>query len=135
MKEKYYLDTSIWLDVYEKRGENSKSAKKLLEKIILENSKLLYSDMISVELKKLHYSSYEACIIFSIDGLKNIERLHVTKMQLSEAKKIAKQRNVPSADAVHAILARDHEAQLISRDWDFQKLKDITIVKSPDELI
>ncbi len=43
---------------------------------------------------------------------------------------------VPFGDAMHAILSRDHEAQLISRDEkDFNKLKDVTIMKKPEDLI
>jgi len=34
----------------------------------------------------------------------------------------------------HAILARNNAAQLISRDWDFAKLKGITKVKLPEDI-
>lgn len=35
----------------------------------------------------------------------------------------------------HAILARDHEAQLVSRDRDFDRIKDIAEAKLPEDLI
>ena len=65
----------------------------------------------------------------------NLKRIHATKEQIQEAIKLAKQRGVPRAHALQAILARDYDAQFISRDRDFEKLKDITITKKPEDLI
>ena len=39
----YYLDTSIWLDFFEKRGKNGEAAFKLIRKIIKEESKIACS--------------------------------------------------------------------------------------------
>ena len=36
---------------------------------------------------------------------------------------------------IHAILARDNESQLVSRDKDFDRLKDITRAKFPEDLL
>lgn len=44
MKQKYYFDTSIWIDLYLERGENGNVAKKLVRKIILEEEVIAYSD-------------------------------------------------------------------------------------------
>ncbi|MBI4983693.1 PIN domain-containing protein [Candidatus Woesearchaeota archaeon] len=131
----YYFDTSIWIDFYDKRGYNGEVAKKLLEKIILQDDFVLYSDIVVIELKKLGFSEYEINQIFSIAKPDHIKRVHSTKNQIEEAKKLAKQKDVPLRDALHAILARDHQAQLISRDWDFERLKDITTAKKPEDLI
>lgn len=48
---------------------------------------------------------------------------------------MANQRDVPLRDALHAVIARDNGAQLVSRDWDFEQLKDITKTKKPEDLL
>ena len=135
MDKQFYPDTSIWIDIYDQRGSNGEVAKRLIEKIILEDDFLFYSDVVVVELKKLGFSEYEINQMLSIAKPDHLHRIHSTKIQLEEAKRVAVQRNVPLRDALHAILARDHEARLISRDRDFDKLKDITIAKRPEECL
>ena len=48
MADKYYFDTSIWLDFFEDRNEpnlpKSKWARELVNKIIENDDKVLYSD-------------------------------------------------------------------------------------------
>ena len=73
--------------------------------------------------------------IFSIVKLENIKRIHIYKEQREEASKLAKIRNVPKRDALHAILSRDNHLQLISRDRHFEKLKDISKAGLPEEFI
>lgn len=131
----FYFDTSIWIDIYDKRGYNGEVAKKLLEKIILKDGVILYSDVVIIELKRLGFSDYEIDEILGLAKPDHIKRVHVIKNQIEESKRAAKQRGVPLRDALHAILARDHQAQLVSRDWDFEKLRDISRVKKPEDLI
>ena len=135
MAEKYYFDTSIWIDIYDKRDYNGEVANKLMKKIIIDDHIVLYSDTIIVELKNIGFSEYEINTVLSIAKPDHIKRVHPTKKQIEEAKKIARQRDVLWGDALHAILARDHEAQLVSRDWHFDKIKDLTRVKKPEDLI
>lgn len=54
---------------------------------------------------------------------------------MQEAKDIAKKRNLPKGDTLHAIIARDNKAILVSRDKPFKKLKDFCIVVKPEEII
>jgi predicted nucleic acid-binding protein len=131
----YYLDTSIWIDIYDKRGYNGEIAKKLMEKIIICNKKIIYSDVVILELKKLGFSEYEINQMFSIAKPDNLKLVHSTKNQVEESQRLAKQRDVPLRDALHAVLARDIDAKLVSRDWDFEKLKDVTKAKKPEDLV
>ncbi len=108
MPKKFYLDTSIWLDFYEKRGENGENALKLIEKLVNENKIILYSDIIIRELKKLGYSQYEIYEIFRIAKPNNIKKVHVYKEQTDEAEPIALKKKIPKRDVLHAILARDN---------------------------
>ena len=133
--EEFYLDTSIWLDFYEKRGENGEAALKLIEKLITENKTILYSEIIIRELKKLGYSQDEIYEIFRIAKPDNIRKVHVYKEYIKEADRISSEKKIPLADAVHAILARENNAQLISRDNDFNEIKHITVTKLPEEFI
>ena len=134
-KNLYYFDTSIWIDIYDKRGYNGEIAMKLMEKIIENDGFVVYSDVVVFELKRLGFSEYEINQILSIAKPDHIKRIHSTASQLQEAAKLAKQRKVPLRDAAHAVLARDHEAQLVSLDWDFEKLKEITKTKKPEDLL
>lgn len=135
MEEDFYLDTSIWLDFYEKRGRNGELALKLILKIINEDLKVGYSDLHIKEFKNLGYFQNEINSIFSIVKPNNIKHVHIYREQKEEAKKIARQRNVPRKDALHAVLSRDNNLQLISRDEHFEKLKDISIAKKPEDFI
>jgi|SRR3989344_5111947 len=135
MAEKYYLDTSIWLDIYEKRGYNGEVAKKLFKKIIEKDLIIVYSDLVITELKRLGYTQNEINVILAIAKPDNLKRVHIYKEQIDEARKLAKQRNVPQADALHAILCRDNDMQLISRDEDYEKLKHIAKAKLPEDFI
>ena len=131
---KFYLDTSIWLDLTEKRGCHGEIAKQLIGKIILENHTIICSDYVIIELSRLGYSQNDIYAAFSIVR-NNTKRVHMNNNQVTEAKKIAKNRNVPYGDALHAVISRDNEAQFITRDEDFLKLKDITKAQRPEDLL
>ncbi len=131
---KYYLDTSIWLDYYEKRGTNGEAALKLIMRIIKDNHILGISDLNVSELKHLGYSKNQIAAVFNAIRPKNGKRLHITREQLEEAGRIARKRYVPKKDALHAILYRDYEFQLITTDTHFEKLKDVADVKRPEEV-
>lgn len=135
MQEDFYLDTSIWLDFHEKREINGELALKLILKIINEDLKIAYSDLHIKEFKNLGYTQNQINSIFNIAKPDNIKRIHIYREQIEEATKIARQRNVPKKDALHAILARDNNLQLISLDTHFEKLKDISAYKKPEDFI
>ena len=135
MAERYYLDTSIWLDYYEKRRKNGEAALKLITKIIKEASIVTYSDLHIKELKHFGYNIDEINAIFRIAKPENIRRLHIYKGQIDEANKISKYKNVPKRDILHAILARDNYCILISRDKHFFRLRNISHAKLPEDFI
>ena len=137
MVEKYYLDTSIWMDYYEDRKDPSKDigefAFKLLVKLLASKSTIVVSDFLLRELE----------VTYSLDKVRGMtlhfehlmEKVSLSKEQNEEAKKIAEKRKIPKGDAIHAILARDNKAILVSRDNHFQKLRDICEVMKPEEII
>ena len=58
-----------------------------------------------------------------------------TKDQINNARRLSKHMNVSFGDCIHAIVAKDNDAVLVSRDKDFKRLRYIIDVKSPEELI
>ena len=133
--DRFYFDTSIWLDFLEKRGENSKVAVKLIQEVIKNDCIVLYSVMVLQELRNLNYFESEIEDLLSIFRSANIRIVHIDKKQLEETERISKERELPRRDVFHAILARDNEAIIITRDRHFDKLKDVVVTKLPEDII
>ena len=138
-KNRYYLDTQIWIDYYTQRGPDGiygDQALKLILKIIIDDSKVIFSNLHEKEMKNIGLSQTDINSLLLIIKPDHVKRVSVTKLHIKEAHKLSKLRNVPLGDAIHAVLARDFEAQLVSRDEkDFRKLKDITKFIQPKNLI
>lgn len=138
MAQKYIIDTSIWVDLYDDRkGFRNEPfgdyALKLLMRIRAEESKIVLTDFLIRELE-VNYS------IAEINGMFNpfeklIETIIVAKEQREEAKKIAAERNLPPGDVLHAIIARDNNLILVSRDKHFKQLEDLSKHCKPEDLI
>lgn len=136
MSEKYLLDTQIWIDHYLKREPFGEFALKLILKIISEDSIIIFSNFNEKEMKDIGLSPIETNSLLSIIKPDHIKKVSVTKIQFEEAHRLAKQRNIPLGDIIHAIIARDNDAILVSRDEkDFRKLKDISLMKEPKDLL
>lgn len=136
--EIYYLDTSIWLDFFENRDEpnlpKGKFAKELIKKIVNENWKIIISEAVKNELVDIGYSKYEIEELFK-PFQKNLIEVYTSKKQYGKAKDIKFKRNLPFLDVLHAIIARDNRAIMITRDKHFDKLLDITKYKKPEDII
>jgi len=138
MAKKYYIDTSIWIDLYENRkGYNDEPlgdfALKLFSLIKAKKDKLIITDLLIKELE-MGYSLEE------INGMVKpfeeiIEKVIATTEQRDESKKIAEERGLPPGDVLHAVIARDHNLILITRDKHFRQLKDITKNYKPEDII
>lgn len=138
MKKRFYLDTNIWMDYFDDRSDGLKPlgefAFQFLKECEKRNHPVLYSEFVVFELKK-HYSLERVNEMFS-SFAEFIELVGISKEQYSEAKKLALERkDSHKADILHAILARDNNAVLISRDKHFDCLNDIVEVQKPEEVI
>lgn len=136
--QKYYFDTSIWLDLFEERNEpnlpKTQYAKSLMDKIIKEKCKIIYSDLNSIELKNAGYDRYiRKDLLYKFRYL--LIFIRATESQVRRAKDISSKRKIPKGDALHALIARDNRAILVTLDKHFQKLKDITLSKRPQDII
>ena len=135
MTEEFYFDTSIWIDIYEKRDKNGENALKLVEKVIENNHKIGYSNHNIKEFQALGYSQDEINDILAPVKPLYSKKILYDKKQVLEAKRLSLQRKVSRSDALHAILARDNNMQLIARDYDFDSLKDVAKAKLPEDSI
>ena len=138
MENKYYADTSIWIDLYEDRkGFNNEKlgdyALDLFYFIIDKNHRLIISDLLIKELG-INYTTAQINGMMKIYG-NLIEKVKITTKQRDEAKKLSLERNLPYGDALHAIIARDNNLILVTRDNHFKKLTDISKYYKPEELI
>jgi predicted nucleic acid-binding protein len=139
MTKRYYLDTCIWRDHYENRTgffgrKLGNHATNLFNKLMSKKGRILFSRLIYIELT-MSYS--EECVNDMLNLLIRInilEKVDISDSQDSEAKRIARERNLPSHDVLHAILARDNGAVIITQDKHFDMLKDIVDVKKPEEI-
>jgi len=99
-----------------------------------DDSLIIYSDFVEDELKK-DYDEEKIKDVFSvIDKVHLLKKIEIKPEQFKEASKISKERNVPFGDALHAIVARDEDAIVITRDHHFEELQDIAISKKPEEV-
>ena len=138
MTKKYYLDTSIWLDFFENRNEPNLPkgdwAHELLSKITGNNDKIIYSDIVILELGVVDYKPNEIEKLF--EKIKPILIfVESTEKQARKVKDLSSKRDIPKGDALHALIARDNKATLVTLDNHFKKLLDITIPKRPQDII
>src|SRR3989344_629889 len=134
-ENQFYWDANIWLDIYEKRGHNGELTKQMLRKNIMEDDLIFYSDLVVAELFKVGYSQMQISEILSVAKPGHLKKVPISKKQVAEAMKIARMWSTARADALHAILARDNQLQMITRDADFQRLKHITRPKLPEDFL
>ena len=138
MADKYYFDTSIWLDFFEYRDEpnlpKGKWARELVAKIIIEDKCIVYSDAVKDELIEQGYTTNELGSLF-----RSLNRIMVyaesTKKQFGKAKDLSQKRSIPVFDALDMLIARDNKALMVTRDLHFEKLLDINQYKKPEDII
>lgn len=132
----YYIDTCIWRDYLENREDNFRPlgewAFMLFKLVEKEDGVVLYSSFVIDELWK-KYTEKEINDMLKI--IKNVWEVKATKQQIQEAAILGKIRGMGFSDAIHAILARDNNAILVTRDNHFIDLTDIATIKKPEELI
>ena len=132
--ERFLFDTAIWIDIYEDRkGFNNEPLGKPALELLLKAERFVIANFTIRELEtKLSLEQING--MFKLWEYK-MDKILATEKQEKEAKEISFTRNVPSGDALHAIIARDHDLILIARDKHFKLLKDISPHYKPEDLI
>ncbi|MBN2142231.1 PIN domain-containing protein [Candidatus Woesearchaeota archaeon] len=134
---RFYVDTNIWLDYFENRSDKYRPlgewALAFLNGILDVGSVILISDVVLAELRR--YADQEKISSCFAPFQKSLLFVSRSNTQSIEARSLSKSRLVPFADALHAIISRDENAILISRDKHFMKLLDVVCVMKPEDLI
>ena len=139
MPQKYYIDTCIWRDFHENREDKYRPlgewAFNLFRMIRETKSKVLYSDLIIKELL-VAYDEKNISQIFKIMQEEELlEKVEIGPEQIQEAIRLQRKKNLPFGDLLHAILARDYNAIMVTRDRHFENFTDIVVIKKPEDLI
>ena len=135
---RYYFDTSIWLDFFEHRDEpqllKTTIARALVKAITNTDARIVWSDAITEELMSFGYTDEEfETRVYPLRQI--LYAVAYAQKQSGKAKDLCRKREVPLYDALHALIARDCQAILVSRDAHFQQLRDIVRTKKPEEII
>ena len=121
---KYYIDTCLWIDFIEGRTDDD-----IFVRIIEDEDTILYSYPIEKELLKYFNVSRIRMIYVLLSSKGLLYLVNVNDTEKYEAYNLSNSRNVPFSDALHAVLARDNDAIVLTRDKHFILLKDICDVK------
>ncbi len=132
----YYIDTCIWRDYLENREDRFRPlgqwALSLFQLIQENDDVVLYSELVIRELK-LRFKDEEITSCLHSLAHKPI-LVPIGDRQVQEAEIIGRIREVGTADALHAILARDADAILVTRDAHYMDLVDIATIKNQKTL-
>lgn len=107
-------------------------AARLFMKIMKDRGIILFSDVVLKELRIDYNNIQDMLKILLLIGI--LEKVEITPQEYNEARRISKERNIPLGDVVHAILAKDNKAILISQDKHFIRLRDIATAKKPQDV-
>ncbi|MGV8141832.1 MAG: PIN domain-containing protein [Candidatus Woesearchaeota archaeon] len=108
---RYYFDTCIWIDYL---NERDKYVVDVVFKIFATHQ-VIVSKVVLKELERFIPGA-------NILNLKNVILVEIVDTQKILASNLSKKYSIPLADAVHAIVARDNDAILLTRDKHFLKL-------------
>ena len=138
MADRYYLDTCVWRDYFEGRSDRFRPlgewAFSPIRQAIQKSDLLLVSDLVEEELLSA-FDQKDVDRIFSILPQGMMVRIETADVQLKEAIMIGKKFGVPVNDALHAVIARDEGAILVTRDKHFMGICEGLVVRKPEELI
>ena len=133
----FYVDTNIWIDYFENRSDGLRPLGEWANQFFIQckqfHAHIVVSDHVLNELSQF-YTPQQLDLFFESFG-KLIVNISTKNNQLVEAKNI--ERSFPEshhADILHAIIARDMNALVITRDKGFYSLSKIVRVARPEEI-
>lgn len=108
-------------------------ALKLLNNILEDEDVILISELVRDEMLKFIRIEELDNLLKPFKG--RIIFIILSDEQFNEAKLFSRKYSLTIHDALHAVLAKDNDAILITRDKHFESISDILCVKKPEELI
>lgn len=141
LMKKYLVDTCIWRDFYENRTNKfnrnlGKLASDFFLKAIKNKFTILFCESLIWELRK-EYNLKEINELLGLLDVQGIlKRLEIEKKEHEYALFLSKKRKLPYVDCLTALLAKKHNAEIITRDKHFLvNLKDIATALRPEDII
>jgi len=135
---RYYIDACVWRDYFEDRRDGLRPlgewAFQLLKKIVDEEDVVVISDHLIDELRK-YLSDEQVNTVLEIIPEELKLRFHDGPEQQREAHRIGAKLLLHKSDALHLVIALETEALLISRDHNFDHIKNRFYIYKPEELI
>jgi predicted nucleic acid-binding protein len=135
---KYYIDTCIWRDYFENREDKLRPlgewAFRLIQKIVEEEDVIIISSLVKEELLK-GYSEKKLMGLLSLVPEKITLTIAPNKHHDRLAESLMRESGLPFTDALHAILAKENDAILVTRDKHFSLLAQEFKISKPEELI
>lgn len=122
MKQRFYLDTSVFGGVFDEEFEES--SLQLFERIKLEKVTCIYSEMVEAELVK---APERVKIYFKELPKQNMEKVEITDDIISLAKNYIKERVVgPTSfdDCIHIATATINKADILV-SWNFKHIVNV----------
>ena len=145
MKKRYYIDTCIYLNLWQKEVDEKpgallwKFAKDFLEKAETENLTVYYSGYLLKELSFVLEKDIFNKKLQMFNFSPNFKRINLSISEYNSARRIEKESNyeVSFYDIIHMLLTKKTKSLLITRD---NKLIDISrkynlVVKRPEDLL
>ena len=140
MMQKILLDTNIYLDFYLDRKDNLKPLGEFAFRLIKETVSCKYMVLITdyhfIEIKNslnCNIKDIWKRILDSLNKSKKIKEIIPTDREVTEAKEISRLKNLPFGDCLFAVVAKNNNAKLVTRDRHFNELDIQTYL--PEDLI
>ncbi|HNV01506.1 MAG TPA: type II toxin-antitoxin system VapC family toxin [archaeon] len=137
----YYIDTCIWLNLFnidEAKTKQSKCSKELIEKILFSKKhKIFYSGFVLRELEFKLKESYEKKRKW-FKSEPNLIFIKATKETYNYARKLEKENNykISFFDYIHLTLTKETNSILITRDKELLNTsKDLIIAQTPENAL
>jgi len=135
--QRVYIDTAIWRDYFEDRKDTKqelgKITDKLLKKLLKESFVIVVSNIVRREL--LHKYTLEELESLFLPFKQNFVEVESTVDEYYDAHRMSMKYDVPFGDALHAVLARNHDALILTRDSDFKRLRGVCPFQKPEDFV
>ncbi|MBU2100101.1 hypothetical protein KKG83_00840 [Candidatus Micrarchaeota archaeon] len=137
MLQKFYLDTAIRRDYFEDRKDGIRPlgefAFQFLKTCQKNKCKVLFSDLVVEELKSDYSDERISELFLPFEDV--LVKVFLSDEQISESRKISSSvKETHFKDALHAVLARDNKAVMITRDRHFEALTGVVEIAMPEDI-
>lgn len=96
---------------------------------------VIYSEAVIEELEeRLTRQEIEERCFAVLEGRKLIQRVEFDKKDVKEAEMLSRKERVAFTDALHAVIARNNKAEVVSRDKHFERLSRVVNCLFPEEV-